>query len=827
MTSLPDPSLEAGLAALKAENYSDAIAHLEGICEFALDEPAVLRAQMGLVVAYERTGEIDKAIALCQSLSKNPNPQIQNWGSSSLADLTQRYPQNGNTETTPANSDASGFVPFDPTTTPPASNSTGFVPLQVTPQAPRTPVKPPATPPKTTQASTSLPKVTPASNAPASSSDRVAFTESSTTQDPKADTFTPSSKPATDHRPEPVITQPLEWRQAGRAQGWRPLKPLKLTRLWFIQLGTAIAFFWAIRWVLQFGMATANDLLLKVPYARPIQLFYRDPAWGLVFILALIFCLSPWLMDQWLKRLHSFQPLSLSQLGTQSSEAVKMMQRVCRQQKIALPTLGLLPTSAPIVFTYGNLPRNARIVVSQGLLDQLQEDEIATLYASQLGHIIHRDFALMSGIVLTLQVPYAVYWQVSQWGDRIHTKSEAAQDNAFVSISLRLIAYFLAIVAAVSYGVYWLLRVPVLWFSRARIYYSDRVSVDSTGNPNGLTRALLKMAIGIAEEVQKLGQTSWLLESFDLFMPLGHRQALTLGSSYAHTSFESVLQWDWINPYRNWLIINYAHPLTGDRLQLLARYAQFWKLETELDLLSPTPSAAPQAKGNKILNGVVSLLTLKVSRNLPLLPSAITSALVLGFAFRGLLWIIGWIADWISLWQLIWLHQDKNLLTACVLISFSVAIFIQINAYFPDITSTNAPTEDNLLNVYTNPEALPSKPSQPVRLTGKLLGRRGISNWLGQDLILQTNIGLLKLHFLSYLGSVGNLFPQPTRPGDLVDRSLTVTGWFRRGVTPWIDIETLRTQGGRTSRANHPFWYILLATAAAVWAAYIIYQGRV
>jgi len=112
-------------------------------------------------------------------------------------------------------------------------------------------------------------------------------------------------------------------------------------------------------------------------------------------------------------------------------------------------------------------------------------------------------------------------------------------------------------------------------------------------------------------------------------------------------------------------------------------------------------------------------------------------------------------------------------------------------------------------------------------LTGKLLGRGGIRNWLGQDLILQTNLGLLKLHFLSYLGSIGNLFPQSTRPSDLRDRNLTVTGWFRRGVAPWIDIETLKNQGGRTSRANHPFWYIVLATLAAIWAAYIIYQGRV
>src|SRR6478672_912160 len=809
MASLPEPSLETGLAAVKAENYADAIAHLEGICEFELDPKAVLRAQMGLVTAYERIGQTERAIALCQTLAQNPNSQIQDWASSTLADLAQRYPQLLNPKTLPdastgSISEASGFVPFEQT----SQNSTGFTPLQNTPQPPRTPVKP--------QGSTNLPKFTPAGNSSPA-------TEKSLKREPETVATSQAPIPET---LEPIIDHFLEWRQAGRAQNWRPFKPLKLTRLWLLQIGTAIAFFWVARWAFQFGMGITNDILVKIPYGRPIQLFYRDPAWALGFVLVLLFCLSPWLMDRWLKLLYNLQPLSMPQLGTFSPEAVKIMQRVCSQRKIALPTLGILPTLAPLAFTYGNLPRNARIVVSQGLLDQLEDDEIATIYVSELGHILHRDFALMSAIGITLQIPYAVYWQVAEWGDRFQAKSEAAQGNAVVAILFRLMAYFLAVVAAVSYGLYWLLRVPVLWFSRARIYYSDRVVVDSTGNPNGLTRALLKMAIGIAEDVQKQGQTSGLLESFDLLMPLGHRQAITLGSSYSQTSFESVLRWDFLNPYRNWLVINYPHPLTGDRLQLLARYAQFWKLDTELDFPATQSPETPK-KGNPWLKGIISLFTLKVSRNLPLLPSAIASALVLGCAFRGLLWIIGWIADGLSIWQLIWLHQDKNLLTACILISFSLAIFIQINAYFPDITPSKVPSDTNLLNLYTNPEALPSKPSQPVRLTGKLLGRGGIRNWLGQDLILQTNLGLLKLHFLSYLGSIGYLFPQSTRPSDLRDRNLTVTGWFRRGVAPWIDIETLKNQGGRTSRANHPFWYIVLATLAAIWAAYIIYQGRV
>jgi hypothetical protein len=58
-----------------------------------------------------------------------------------------------------------------------------------------------------------------------------------------------------------------------------------------------------------------------------------------------------------------------------------------------------------------------------------------------------------------------------------------------------------------------------------------------------------------------------------------------------------------------------------------------------------------------------------------------------------------------------------------------------------------------------------------------------------------------------------------------VSRSVIVTGWFRRGATPWIDVETLQAGGGMTSTSGHPIWSAILAGAAALWAAYLISRG--
>jgi hypothetical protein len=172
------------------------------------------------------------------------------------------------------------------------------------------------------------------------------------------------------------------------------------------------------------------------------------------------------------------------------------------------------------------------------------------------------------------------------------------------------------------------------------------------------------------------------------------------------------------------------------------------------------------------------------------------------------------------------MYGDWLLIKGYLAIGFSIGTLMRINSFFPDIKPSSVQPDPSLIYLLANPTALPVD-SQPVSLQGKLLGRRGISNWLGQDLIMQSPTGLVKLHQVSWLGPVGNFWCQSPSPRDLIGQHLIATGWFRRGATPWIDIDTLRTKTGKISRSSHPFWSTLLASAAAIWGAYIILWGKV
>ena len=530
---------------------------------------------------------------------------------------------------------------------------------------------------------------------------------------------------------------------------------------------------------------------------QPIQLLYKDPTWTLIILLVSLVLLSPWIFDLLLKFCYQLQPFSTRSLTPYSPEAVRLLRRVCQQRGWLLPQLKLLPVQAPLCFTYGCLPRYARIVVSQGLLEQLTEDEIATLYAYELGHLARGwDWPLMSGLGVLLQLLHLGYWQAAVWGDR-QTRPILKNLAAFSS--------------TVCYSLYWLIRKVGLWLSRLRTYYSDRTAVELTGNPNGLTRALLKIAIGSTQSIQQQGYTSPLIESIDLLTPLGHQTSLHLGGAIAQP--EKALAWDLQNPYRHWLTFNNAHPLMGDRIHLINLYAKYWGLDTELDL-----EALPPAR---LTIRFQSLREFSRYWQPLLLQGSPFFGVPAGWAVAMLVWGFGIFVIWMNWWRLDWLYQDPSIVKGFLWTGVGIGVMVRINPFFPDLKPSTWQTNPNLRKLLSNAQAMPTD-SLGIKTQGKLLGRSGIANWLGQDLMLQTRSDLIKLHFLSRFGPLGNLLTKQTRPAELVGHTLQMIGWFRRGATAWIDVDEFQAPGNKVIRSNHPVWSLLLSLMACLWGIYVI-----
>ncbi|MBD2465345.1 M48 family metalloprotease [Oscillatoria sp. FACHB-1407] len=836
-----EPSLEAGLAALKRKDYPTAIALLQAIAQTSTDKPTATKAQMSLVMAYERSGDLSGAIALSQTLSKSSNRQVRLWAMRMMDELVQRQG---------AELAASSAVPVEPSEQDEV-DETGFTPLntslqngvRTTLQAENDPITEeggqadesgfvplnsaanlndirPSLPTISSEDESGFVPLT-GENLPLEESRPMVSEELAETSQRSPDPnlpLTPESTPipaetlaSTSDTPSEAPQMPLvpamasvppdspdsaseHWRQAGRASKWGSLGSVDLAKLWAVEAATVVVLVLVVRALLQVAISLWNIAVVEFRGIVDLRehVIYADPLWLVLLVLGVLFIVSPWLMDGILRLSYRARPLTVDELATSSPEAVRVLKRICNQRRYPMPSLSILPIPAPVAFTYGVLPQNTRMVISRGLLQQLSDDEIATIVIGEFGHVTYWNVGVMSWVALVAQLPYQLYWIVSTWGDRQR---------------LPLLKAIAVGVASIAYGLFWVVRWTGLCLSRLRVYYSDRAASEVTGNPNGLTRALLKIVIGVAADIQRQGSTSALLQSFDVLTPVGYQTALTLGSTHPHASWEQLLMWDWMNPYRHWLAINNSHPPMGDRLKQLANYARRWRLATELDL--PASSSTSRAAGQ------TKRFWLQIAPFVGML---------IGLSIATCLWLIGTIAATVGWVELIWLTSDQSIWWGFVLLGLSIGTILRINPLFPDLKPSTVQVDPALSALLSAPNALPTD-SHPIRVRGTLIGRSGIGNILTQDLILQTETGCVRLHYMPLLGPMGHILPQPLRPSRFVKTPVTVTGWFRRGATPWIDVEIMQAQRGAKLQAAHPWWSTLLGLVTAVLGAYIIFRG--
>lgn len=578
-------------------------------------------------------------------------------------------------------------------------------------------------------------------------------------------------------QPEAILSEsPHVWKNAGRAQRWNPLPRLNPSRLQWAIVGSTIALFATlclIHWVassISWAQYTMMTRLLGWTAELPNQ---SIPILQFGILLLILFVASPWILDAILTGLYGLKPLSTAAIARHSPETHRLIQRFAQQQKIPIPKLGILPISAPIAITYGCLPKSARIVVSQGLLDSLNEEEIAAIYAGECGHIAHWDFAVMSLISVVLQIPYSIYQLLAIASDRLR---KIKLNRKLLSKLVQMIADIFIMLSAIAYGFFWLFRWSGLWLSTQRTIYSDRTACNLTGNPNGLTRALIKTTIATAEIIKHEKQTHPLLESFEISNPIGYRSAILFEELFDRVSLSTLFQWDFAN--RNFSL--------GTRLEKLINYCELWHLEPELEI---TVSASIKRK--------------KLLRFAPVLGS------LLGSVIAVIFWLLAQALFATGNFRFNWLASDYSLFPGFALIGFGVGSIIRFNCFFPE--SRNPETD--LIHLLTQPD-LSVINSPVVRLEGTLIGRSGASNRLAQDLFLQTETGLIKLHYCSQWGAIGNLLrPLP------IGQTAIVTGWFRRTATPYIDVDTIRTRTrsavqASLIRAGQPNWSFTVAIAA-------------
>ncbi len=172
-----------------------------------------------------------------------------------------------------------------------------------------------------------------------------------------------------------------------------------------------------------------------------------------VGIIVFQFIFGPWLMDLSLRWIYKFSWVPVEQLPPHLRD---FLTRASAENNMKVPWFGLIHDGAPNAFTYGHHPSNMRIVITQGIIDLLEPEEVEGVVAHEIGHGKNWDMLLMTIVQLVPLLLYFVYRTALQAGGR-------GKDNAY-RIPVAVGAYLLYIAS----------EYIVLWFSRCREYYADR-----------------------------------------------------------------------------------------------------------------------------------------------------------------------------------------------------------------------------------------------------------------------------------------------------------------------------------------------------------------
>jgi len=149
------------------------------------------------------------------------------------------------------------------------------------------------------------------------------------------------------------------------------------------------------------------------------------------------------------------------------------------KSKISKPKLMLSQIPIPNAFAYGSPLSGSRVAVTKGLLESLDEDEVAAVIGHELGHLKHRDVQVMMVVSFLPALFYYIGFSL-MLSSMYRGRRDDSGGSALIGIGFMIFS--------------WVLNMFILYLSRLREYYADRHSVSVVdGGAQKLSTGLAKI----------------------------------------------------------------------------------------------------------------------------------------------------------------------------------------------------------------------------------------------------------------------------------------------------------------------------------------------
>jgi heat shock protein HtpX len=166
----------------------------------------------------------------------------------------------------------------------------------------------------------------------------------------------------------------------------------------------------------------------------------------------------------------------------------KTVKELADKSGLPMPKLATVPNNTPNAFTFGRNTSSSTLAVHEGLLRQLNEDEIKGVIAHELGHVKHKDYIVMTVLSALPLIAYFIA-QATLYAGAFSGGRRNSKDNSGAA----LIA-----IGVIAFVIYILTFLIVMRLSRLREHYADAYSAYVTGSPRELESALAKITYGLS-----------------------------------------------------------------------------------------------------------------------------------------------------------------------------------------------------------------------------------------------------------------------------------------------------------------------------------------
>ena len=456
-----------------------------------------------------------------------------------------------------------------------------------------------------------------------------------------------------------------------------------------------------------------------------------------IVILILQFLISPWLTDLSMKWFYK------AKFDHELPDNVKQfITEICEQNKMKYPKIGYIDDGAPNAFTYGRTKNDARVILTRGIFELLNEEEVKAVVGHELGHASHYDMLFMTVAQLVPLVLYGIYEIFAR------TNSDSDSDN-----KAQLIGYL-------AYVLYVISNYIILMLSRTREYYADSFSIEVTKNPNALASALVKIGYGLSTAETNPKHSAARSNALGIFDSKTSKALIVSSQDNGEVSKDNIKQamkWEQWNIWAKWYEFNSTHPLISKRLLAISERSRDFNQEPYIvfDL---------KKEESYVDDFLIELLI----NALPF------------FAF-----IIALVLCALTL-----ASEGNIFLTAGIsLLAIELFSFIKFRRRY-----SNKPFKETNVRDLLSEVKVSHITSIPCSLEGTIIGRGNPGCIFNEDFVIKDETGILFLDYNQPINIINKIFAL-FKSKEYFDKVIKVNGWYRRSPVPYVELKTMEIDG--------------------------------